>query len=59
MRLLLNALDLPGTPALILLAPGTPDPAFRESLKRLRIGLAGYEWRESRAIFPGLGALLP
>jgi hypothetical protein len=53
-QLLLNGLDLPGDPRLVLLAPAAPEPILREKLKRLRIDLLGYDWRGDRAVFPEL-----
>ncbi|MDA8124645.1 MAG: hypothetical protein M0009_05615 [Deltaproteobacteria bacterium] len=58
MQLLLNGLDLPGEPRLILLSPAAAEPALREKLKRLGIDFLEYGWREDRAVFPELNPLL-
>ena len=59
MQLLLNGLEIPEASRLVLLAPAAPEPNLREKLKRLRIDLLGYEFREDRAVFPELDPLLP
>jgi hypothetical protein len=53
-QLLLNGLDLPEEPRLVLLAPVKPEPDLREKFKRLRIDLLGYDWQGDRAVFPEL-----
>lgn len=58
-QLLLNGLSLPDSPLLILLLPQPPEPALRDKLKRLNIDTLIYDWREERALFPGLAPLLP
>jgi hypothetical protein len=60
-QLLLAGLGLPGNPRLLLVVPaGAAPPASisAEKLAMLNIGLLGYEWREARAVFPGLGVLV-
>ena len=59
MQLLLNGLSLPDNPLLILILPRPPEVALRDKLKRLNIDILIYEWREERALFPGLAPLLP
>lgn len=58
-QLLLNGLSLPDNPLLILLLPRPPEAALRDKLKRLNIDILTYNWREERALFPGLAPLLP
>lgn len=61
MQLLLAGLGLPGNPRLVLVVPAgaTPLTAISaEKLAILNIGLLGYEWRQERAVFPGLDTVL-
>jgi hypothetical protein len=58
-QLLLNGLDLPGDPLLLLALPHTPDDALRDKLKRLNIDLLIYGWEGDRAVFPDLATPLP
>jgi len=58
-RLLLNAPDAPVNPLLALALPVAPDNALLEKLKRLNIEPLIYQWAGERAVFPGLGSLLP
>ncbi len=57
-QLLLNGLSLPDDPLLILILPRPPEAALRDKLKRLNIDILIYNWREERALFPGLTPLL-
>jgi len=59
MQLLLNGLNIPENPLLILALPGAPENALRGKLKRLNIDLMIYTWHENRAVFPDLDDLLP
>jgi hypothetical protein len=58
-RLLLNALDLPDTPRLVLVLPCAPENQLREQLARLKIDLLTFGWEGDRAVFPGLPLLFP
>jgi hypothetical protein len=59
MQLLLNGLNLSDHPLLILVLPEAPENDLREKLKQLSIDLLIYNWKEDRALFPGLDDLLP
>lgn len=59
MRLLLNGLNLPENPLLLLALPEAPDNALREKLKRLGIDLLIYAWHGNSAVFPDLDGFLP
>ncbi len=58
MQPLLDALDLPDGPPLVLVLPCAPENELREQLKRLNIDLLIYDWEDDRAVFPGLNLLL-
>lgn len=53
-KLLLNSVDLPGTPRLILTAPEGIDQSLVEKLKKIGIDTLEYEWQEDYAFFPRL-----
>jgi len=57
-QLLLNGLNLPGDPLLLLALPRAPEEALREKLKRLNIDLLIYGWEGDRAVFPDLATHL-
>ncbi len=57
-RLLLAGLNFPGAPRRILVVPAGAEAISGETLKGLKITLLAYEWRQERAVFTGLSALL-
>lgn len=59
MQLLINGLNHPEKPRLLLAIPGAPEEALRNHFRRLGIDLVRYTWQENRAVFPDLDPLLP
>lgn len=59
MQLLINGLNHPEKPRLLLAIPGAPEEALRNHFRRLGIDLVRYTWQENRAVFPDLDPLFP
>jgi len=53
-KLLLNSIDLPANPRLILTVPVGIDQSLAEKIKKIGIDTLEYEWQEDHAVFPGL-----
>lgn len=53
-RVLLNSVDVPGSPRKFLVAPTGFDFSFKNKLKKLGLTVLEYEWQEDRAVFPRL-----
>lgn len=58
MQLLVNSLQFPRQPRLILALPEPLDAAMTAKLRRLHIETIIYAWQENQAVFPGLDTLL-
>jgi hypothetical protein len=58
-QLMLNGLNVPDTPLLILALPQAPENTLKEDLERLAVNVLTYEWQDERAIFPDLALFLP
>lgn len=58
-QLLLNNIDLPERPRLILTVPERIDETLEAKLRKLGVDILVYEWQENSAVFPKLRDLIP
>jgi hypothetical protein len=58
-KLLLNSVDLPDKPCLILIVPEGLEPSLTEKLKKLGIDILEYKWQDDQAVFPGIARYSP
>ncbi len=57
-RLLLNSLNLPDQPRLVMAVPDGIDAMLREKLEALRVDLLPFDWEQDRAVFGKLKDIL-
>lgn len=53
-KLLLNSVDVPDKPCLILIVPEDIEPSLTEKLKKVGIDILEYKWHDDQAVFPGI-----
>jgi hypothetical protein len=58
-QLLLNNIDLPERPRLVLTVPDNLDEALESKLKKLGIEILVYDWHRDQAVFPELANIVP
>jgi hypothetical protein len=58
-KLLLNCVELPDKPRLVVAVPSGIEQALAEKMQKVGVAILEYKWQEDQAVFPLLSAFFP